>query len=90
MNNYRVNFCETNVMSVCNATEKKMQKLCRFYDKSSHGDHCMFFHFEQYCDNPEAQKHARHIENDKLYGYAISDTEKVNCAEAHVALMRSG
>ena len=60
----RLNFCETNVMSVCNAIEKDMQKYCRFYDRSSYGDHCMFFHFDQYCDSPEAQKHARYLEKD--------------------------
>jgi hypothetical protein len=61
----RINFCDTNVMSVCNATEKDLQKYCRFYDKSSHGVHCMFFHFEKYCDNLEAQKHALRLQMDK-------------------------
>ena len=27
----RINFCGTNVMSVCNATERDLQKYCRFY-----------------------------------------------------------
>ena len=61
----RINFCDTNVMSVCSATEKDLQKYCRFYDKSSYGVHCMFFHFEQYCDNLGAQKHARSLEINK-------------------------
>jgi len=52
----RENFCETKVISVCNANEKSMQKQCSFYGKSSYGEQCMFLHFEQFCDNLEAQK----------------------------------
>jgi hypothetical protein len=52
----RVNFCETNLISFCHATEKNMQKDCRYYDKSSYDDHCMFLHFDQFCDNIEAQE----------------------------------
>ena len=55
MDNPRVNFCETNLISVCHAIEKKMQKTCRYYDKSSYDDHCMFLHFDQFCDNLQAQ-----------------------------------
>jgi hypothetical protein len=58
-------FCDKNVMSVCNATEKDLQKYCRFYEKSSYGVHCMFFHYEDYCDNLEAQKHALRLQVDK-------------------------
>ena len=58
----RVNFCETNVMSVCNASEKNIQKHCRFYGKSSYGEHCMFINYDQFCDNIEAQKNARNLE----------------------------
>jgi hypothetical protein len=70
MQGLRVNFCESNIMSVCNAIEKDMQKYCRFYDRSSYGDHCMFFHFDQYCDSPEAQKHARNLGKDHRQGLA--------------------
>lgn len=60
MQSSRVNFCETKVISVCNAIEKNMQKCCKFYDRASYGDQCMFFHSDEFCDNPEAQEHARH------------------------------
>ena len=56
------NFCETNLISVCNASELGMQMSCRFYDKSSYGDNCMFFHFMQFCDNLEAQADTRELE----------------------------
>jgi len=64
MTGLRVNFCETNVMSVCNALEKNLQKHCRFYGKSSYGDHCMFINYDQFCDNIDAQQHARNLEKD--------------------------
>jgi hypothetical protein len=59
MQNPRVNFCEAKVISVCNAIEKNTQKYCKFYDRASYGDQCMFFHSGEFCDNPEAQEHAR-------------------------------
>ena len=31
------------------------QKKCRFYQKSSYTDKCMFFMFGEYCDCLEAQ-----------------------------------
>ena len=68
MQGLRVNFCETNVMSFCNASEKNIQKHCRFYGKSSYGDHCMFINYDQFCDNVEAQKHARDLEKDHRQG----------------------
>jgi hypothetical protein len=40
--------------------------------------------------NPEAQKHASNIENNKLFEFAITDTKQGKCAETQVALMRSG
>ena len=90
MQNYRVNFCETNLISVCNAIEKEMQKFCKFYQKSSCGNHCMFLHFDKYCDNLDAQKTALSIENNKLFEFAISNTKQGKYAETQVALMRSG
>ena len=59
MQSSRVNFCETKMISVCNAIEKTMQKYCKFYDKASHSDQCMFFHSDEFCDNLRAQEHAR-------------------------------
>jgi hypothetical protein len=61
MLDHRLNFCETNLISVCNAEEKNMQRDCRFYDKSSFSDQCMFFHFGQFCDNPEAQEDTNNL-----------------------------
>ncbi len=62
MLNTRLNFCDTRLISVCNAVEKDLQRECRFYDKSSYGDRCMFFHFEKFCDNLEAQRETGKIE----------------------------
>ena len=59
--NPSLNFCETNLISVCSAAEKDKQSSCLFYDKSSFDDHCMFFHFKQFCNNPEAQRYARNF-----------------------------
>ena len=53
------NFCQTTLISVCNANDKYQQKYCRFYTKSTRDEHCMFFVFNEFCDNPEAQRHAR-------------------------------
>ena len=64
MQSPRVNFCEAKVISVCNAIEKNMQKSCKFYDRASYGDQCMFFHSDEFCDNPEAQEHARNHATD--------------------------
>ena len=50
----------------------------------------MFLHFDKYCDNLDAQKTARSIENNKLFEFAISDTKQGKYAETQVALMRSG
>lgn len=55
MQSDKSNYCETTLISVCSALEEKVQKNCCFYDKSSSGEHCMFFHFKQFCDNIEAQ-----------------------------------
>ena len=70
MSGLRVNFCETNVMSVCNALEKNLQKHCRFYGKSSYGDHCMFINYNQFCDNIDAQQHARNLEKNHRQRFA--------------------
>lgn len=55
------NFCETNVISVCNASDEDMQKHCSFYAKPTFGDHCMFLHSEQFCDNPKAQEYTSNL-----------------------------
>ena len=62
MQSHKSNYCETTLISVCKALEEKVQKKCCFYDKSSYGDRCMFFHFEKFCDNLDAQANERKIE----------------------------
>lgn len=42
-------------MYVCNASSEEEQKKCRFYQKSSYSDKCMYFIFDKYCDCLEAQ-----------------------------------
>ena len=59
MESSSINFCQTKLISVCNANDKYQQKNCVFYTKSSGDEHCMFFVFNEFCDNPEAQRHAR-------------------------------
>ena len=61
MASHKSNFCKTNLISVCNANEEKVQKNCIFYDKSSYGDQCMFLHFKQFCDNLEAQENGSNL-----------------------------
>ena len=60
----RKNFCETKIISVCNVIEKNRQKHCSFYGKSSYGEHCMFFHFDRFCDSLEAQKESCNLRTD--------------------------
>ena len=70
MQSPKSNYCETKLISVCKALEKDVQKNCSFYDKSSYGDRCMFFHFDQFCDNLDAQANEREfkvLESQGLY-----------------------
>jgi hypothetical protein len=48
-------FCKRDLMSVCTAGSVDEQKKCRFYQKSSYSDKCMFFIFDRYCDCLDAQ-----------------------------------
>jgi hypothetical protein len=48
-------FCKREFMSICTADSVDEQKRCRFYQKSSYSDRCMFFIFDKYCDCLEAQ-----------------------------------
>ena len=59
--NWRENFCSAGVTSICNTTNRNIQKHCKFYNKSFFGDHCMFFKSHQYCENPDAQQQARQL-----------------------------
>jgi hypothetical protein len=46
-------------MSVCTAEDEYKQKYCRFYEKSSCSDKCMYLVFDEYCDCLEAQLSAK-------------------------------
>jgi hypothetical protein len=48
-------FCKRDIMTVCTANSHEQQKRCRYYEKSSHFDRCMYFVFDRYCDCLNAQ-----------------------------------
>ena len=48
-------FCKKGTISVCTARGVAEQKKCRFYQKSSFSDKCMYLIFDKYCDCLEAQ-----------------------------------
>ena len=50
-----VSFCRKGKMSVCTARTNQQQIECCFYEKSRFADRCMYFIFEEYCDNLKAQ-----------------------------------
>ena len=52
-------YCRTDIMSFCKAENEHQQKYCRFYEKSSYSDKCMYFMFDEYCDCLEAQLSAK-------------------------------
>jgi hypothetical protein len=51
----KINLCKKGLMSVCTAKDNKEQEECDFYDKSSVGNKCMCFIFNEYCDCLAAQ-----------------------------------
>jgi hypothetical protein len=51
----RLCFCKNETISVCTARDVAEQKKCRYYQKSSYSDKCMYFTFGKYCDCLEAQ-----------------------------------
>jgi hypothetical protein len=51
----KICFCKKDLISVCTAGSVEEQKKCRFYQKSSYSDKCMFFIFDTFCDCLEAQ-----------------------------------
>jgi hypothetical protein len=55
MNCQEMIFCKKDVMSVCIATDKAEQKMCRFYERSFNVDRCMYFVLGEFCDNLNAQ-----------------------------------
>jgi hypothetical protein len=48
-------FCKRDVMSICTADSKSDQKNCKFFQKSSFTDRCMYLMFDEFCDCLEAQ-----------------------------------
>jgi hypothetical protein len=56
MRSDKVCFCKGDIISVCTAGVKEQQKNCRFYQKSSYKNACMYFVFDAYCDCVEAQR----------------------------------
>jgi hypothetical protein len=53
--NDRLCFCKKETMSVCTARDAAEQKKCRYYQKSSYSNKCMYLIFDKYCDCLEAQ-----------------------------------
>lgn len=53
-----VSFCKKEMMSVCTAASDSEQTNCRFYEKSSLRNKCMYFIFDEYCDCLKAQMDA--------------------------------
>jgi hypothetical protein len=53
-----VNYCRSEQISVCTAESEKRQRGCRFFEKSSRAERCMYFIFEEYCDSLSAQLNA--------------------------------
>jgi len=53
-------FCKRDIISVCTAGVKEEQKNCRFFQKSSYKNACMYFVFDAYCDCVEAQRNTQY------------------------------
>ena len=49
-------FCKRDIISVCDAGGREQQKSCRFYQKSSSKNACMYYVFDAFCDCVEAQR----------------------------------
>ena len=54
----KINFCKSEMMSVCRADSKKQQQDCIFYEKSNSESRCMYFVFNEFCDCINAQLYA--------------------------------
>ena len=53
-----MNFCKSEIMSVCTAESNKEQQGCIFFDKSKNASRCMHFVFNEFCDCLNAQLYA--------------------------------
>ena len=56
----KVNLCIAGMMSTCRGETNKEQRDCKFYEKATHENRCMYFIFEEYCDCIEAQDDLKH------------------------------
>lgn len=56
------NLCVKGVMSSCSEKEHKDQLQCKFYEKSSWENKCMYYVMDGHCDNPAAQSEAHDVE----------------------------
>jgi hypothetical protein len=54
-------FCKRDIISVCAAGGREQQKSCRFYQKSTYKNACMYFVFDAYCDCIEAQRNTEYV-----------------------------
>jgi hypothetical protein len=52
----KISYCRKGAMSVCTATSVDEQKKCRYYQRSSYSDRCMYLIFGKYCDCLDAQE----------------------------------
>lgn len=57
-----VSLCKQGMMSTCSAENIKGQKKCKFYEKASYENRCMYFMFNEYCDCLEAQEFIKEME----------------------------
>jgi hypothetical protein len=53
-----MNFCKSEIMSVCKADSKKQQQDCVFFEKSHSESRCMYFVFNEYCNSLNAKLYA--------------------------------
>lgn len=54
-----VSLCKQGMMSTCSAENIKGQEKCKFYEKASYENRCMYFMFDKYCDCLKAQEYIR-------------------------------
>jgi hypothetical protein len=53
-----MNFCKSEMMSVCKADSKKQQQDCVFFERANNAGRCMYFVFNEFCDCLNAQLYA--------------------------------
>jgi hypothetical protein len=54
-----VNFCRSEHISFCTASDKREQSGCSFYERSRNAERCMYFIFNEYCDCLKAQLNSK-------------------------------